>query len=480
MSGSNTNELLRAALNAGRVPSSSGRSTSGNRSSRKATPKSPRSVAASRDVSDNEEDFDDAASMASDDTWVINETSEETAEDVAMENTDNWQDTLQSALDTLGEKRVGTRERGLATVAQVMAHVYVGEAMEGRRLASLEALKKCAKTAKSQIEGMLALRGIALWFINFGVDASANEYTEVKVFLKTLARDKHLSPHVRVMALAALGVASFVSGADYNDAAEVLKFVGDWFIHPDAPRAEDDDDAFEQEESEEEEEEELEPAPAAVMRQALETYGLLMTVVVDANARVAEKMFDRAFDAHLEALAADSIEVRLAAAQNFALMHSELSRQENGRFEFDRQDELVGTLSAIKHQSSKRHGRRDTHAQRSAVRGVLQTIENGEAPELKLAFRGRSVSFADWPRILRLHAFRAVLGGGINRQFVDNPLLGQVFEVVFDTGADDMGSSEARMVVSPNSTLAKARAVNMRKKREARHSSRNLDNDDSD
>ncbi|KAJ2813924.1 Interferon- developmental regulator 1 [Coemansia furcata] len=472
MSGTNTNELLRAALNAGRVPSSGGRSAPGSRSSRKATPKSPRSVAASRDVSDVEDnDDDDNMSIASDDTWVINETSEEAAEETVMENTENWQDILQSALDTLGEKRVGTRERGLATVAQVMAHVYVGEAMEGRRLASLESLKRCAKAAKSQTEGMLALRGIALWFVNFGIDASANEYTEAKTLLKTLARDHHLSPHVRVMALAALGVSSFVSGADYNDAAEVLKFVGDHFIHPDAPPA--DDDVYEEEE--EEDKAELEPTPASVMRQALETYGFLMTVVVDANPRVAENMFDRAFDAHLEALAADSIEIRLAAAQNFALIHSELARQ-GSHFEFDRQEELVATLSTIRHQSSKRHGRRDTQMQRQAVRGVLQTIEAGEAPELKLAFHGRSVRFADWPRILRLHAFRAVLGGGINSHFVDNPLLGQVFEVVFDTSADN-GSSEARMVVNPNSSLAKARTVNMRKKREARNSAKRLDED---
>ncbi|KAJ2025001.1 Interferon- developmental regulator 1 [Coemansia sp. S85] len=476
MSGGNTNELLRAALNAGRVPSSSGRSTT--RNSRKATPKSPRSVSASRDVSDAEDYDDDDASVASDDTWVINGAAEETTEEPIMESTENWQDALQTALDTLSEKRVGTRERGLATVAQIMAHIYVGEAMEGRKLASLESLKRCAKSAKSDVEGVLALRGIALWFINFGVDASANEYTETKVFLKALARDRHLSSHLRVMALAALGVASFVSGADYNDSAEVLKFVGDWFIHPDAP-PDDDDENFEEDE-EDDHDDELEPAPASVMRQALETYGLLMTVVVDANARVAEKMFDRAFDAHLEALAADSIEIRLAAAQNFALMHSELSRQDNSRFEFDRQEELVATLSAIKHQSSKRHGRRDTHAQRLAVRGVLQTIESGVPPELKLAFQGRSVRFAEWPRILRLHAFRAVLGGGINRHFVDNPLLGQVFEVVFDTGADDRGSSEARIVVSPNSSLAKARAVNMRKKREARNSTRRFENGDSD
>ncbi|KAJ2789314.1 Interferon- developmental regulator 1, partial [Coemansia linderi] len=225
MSGGNTNELLRAALNAGRVPSSSGRSTT--RNSRKATPKSPRSVSASRDVSDAEDYDDDDASVASDDTWVINGAAEETTEEPIMESTENWQDALQTALDTLSEKRVGTRQRGLATVAQIMAHIYVGEAMEGRKLASLESLKRCAKSAKSDVEGVLALRGIALWFINFGVDASANEYTETKVFLKALARDRHLSSHLRVMALAALGVASFVSGADYNDSAEVLKFVGD-------------------------------------------------------------------------------------------------------------------------------------------------------------------------------------------------------------------------------------------------------------
>ncbi|KAJ2557396.1 Interferon- developmental regulator 1, partial [Coemansia sp. RSA 1836] len=203
MSGNSTNELLRAALNAGgRVPSSGGRSSSGTKSSRKATPKSPRSVTASRDVSDDEQMFDDTASIASDDTWVINgnedsspaaEDSLEAADTASSVTVDNWEEVLQAGLDALGEKRVATRERGLAAAARVMAHVYVGEAMEGRRLASLEALKRCARAAKSEIEGMLALRGIALWFINFGVDAEA-EYADVRVSLMALARN-HKSPH---------------------------------------------------------------------------------------------------------------------------------------------------------------------------------------------------------------------------------------------------------------------------------------------
>ncbi|KAJ2889827.1 Interferon- developmental regulator 1, partial [Coemansia aciculifera] len=290
-----------------------------------------------------------------------------------------------------------------------------------------------------------------------------------------LARD-HKSLHVRVMALAALGIASFVAGADYNDSAEMLRFVGDCFIHPDAATNEDDDEEAEEEDEDDEEVEREERQLPGVMRQALETYGLLMTVVAAASPRVAAQMFDRSFDAHLGALAADSVEVRLAAAQNFALVFAELSRaQPDSKFEFERQDELVATLTAIRHQSSKRHGRRDTHAQRLAVRGVLQTIESGEAPELKLAFHGRSVRFADWPMILRLHAFRSVLGGGINRHFVDNPLLGQVFDVVFDVTAEEFALNEARQVVSPNSVLAKARAVKMRKRREATNSARRFE-----
>ncbi|KAJ2906449.1 Interferon- developmental regulator 1, partial [Coemansia aciculifera] len=205
MSTGSTNELLRAALNAssgGRVTSSSGRSSSGTKSSRKATPKSPRSVTASRDVSDDEQAFDDTASIASDDTWVINgnddssassPTTEDFSNDGGCDNSslvtvDNWEELLQSGLDALGEKRVATRERGLATVARVMANVYVGEALEGRKLASLELLKRCARTSKSELEGMLALRGIALWFINFGVDAGP-EYADARVYLKALARD---------------------------------------------------------------------------------------------------------------------------------------------------------------------------------------------------------------------------------------------------------------------------------------------------
>ncbi|KAJ2478525.1 Interferon- developmental regulator 1 [Coemansia sp. RSA 2320] len=444
MSGSSTNELLRAALNGGgRVPSSGGRSSK--RASRRATPKSGRS----RDVSDDEQGggADDCASVASDDTWEINGAEEEEGEGV---DADAWEDALAAALDAAGERRAAARERGLAQAANILAHVFVGERLAGRGLASLDVLKRSARGARSETEGLLALRGVALWFVAFGVDAPPAEYAAAAAMLRELARD-HASPHVRVMALRALGVASFVAGGDSADAADVMQFVAEQLAVSSAPG---------------------EPPSDAIVGQALETYGLLMTVVAEARPREAERLFDSVFDIHLRALAADCVEVRVAAAQNFALVHAELSRSQGRSFEFDRQEELLATLLAVRQQSIKRLGKRDTHTQRLAIRRVLQSIESGAAPELRLAFHGRYVTFSDWPRIIRLYAFRSTLGGGINAHFADNPLLQQVFNVEFDSAANDYANNEARQVVSPSSSLAKARSVDMRKRREARNSAR--------
>ncbi|KAJ1932787.1 hypothetical protein FBU59_006248 [Linderina macrospora] len=109
-----TNELLRAALNAGRTPSAQGRSSS-KRSSARHTPKGSgrASRVMSRDGSDDE--YDDTASFASDETWVIWEEEEEMeekleGEDVEqqqqVETVDNWEDIITAALDAMSEKRV--------------------------------------------------------------------------------------------------------------------------------------------------------------------------------------------------------------------------------------------------------------------------------------------------------------------------------------------------------------------------------------
>ncbi|KAJ1662536.1 Interferon- developmental regulator 1 [Coemansia sp. RSA 1813] len=481
-----TNELLRAVLNSRRTPSSGGRSGGSKQSSRKGTPKSARSARGSRAVSRNvsDDEMDDNLSIASDDTWMgydLDDAEEHNdngfgGSDEAVDSMigSNWESRLQAAMDALSEKRVTTREQALAAVVKILSHVYIGDGLERNSLTCLESMRKCARTAKSTMEGQLALCGISLWFVNFGVDSEPTEYGSVSEQLKAMVLDKSKHVKVRALATGALGLVNFIAGSDYRDAAQLMEVLYKQILEPSLVSRQHED--------------------PVVVRQALETYGLLMTVVIDGNTAFGDQLFDTAFDAHMHALAADEIDVRVAAAQNFALVHSALAREHQRDvvslgsspplqpqvFEFERQEELVATLRMLRHQSAKKHGKRDTSTQRSVMRDVLRIIESGEAPRFRLAFRGKAVQFDDWTRILRLHAFRAVLGGGLPVHFVENPLLQEIFQADFEAGGADSATNGARIVVDPSSELAKARTKSLDRRRRDAHNAKSQGIDDDD
>ncbi|KAJ2784538.1 Interferon- developmental regulator 1 [Coemansia javaensis] len=439
-------ELLRAALSPG------GRTRSGSgRASRRGTPQQGRSAAASREASDYETD-DDVASVASGDAWLArDDESGGSGSDgegaAAAAAGGDWEAALSEALAGLDERRAAAREAGLATIVRVLEQRYVGDGLEGRRVALLGLLRGSAQRPRSAGEQELAARAVGLWFVSFGVEAEgAGEFAATSDALKALVADATNGAAPRAAALAALGLANFVAGADYHDAAELARFVlgGDVL-----GRA-------------------LRTSCLPVAQQALETAGLLLTVVADSHARLAGELFAQALDAHVRALTADSVGVRVAAAQN------------PSRFELPRHAELVGVLEMLRHESSKRRGRREAAAQRAAVRDVLATLEGrAAAPALKLAVRGRVVRFDTWARIHRARAFRAALRGGLPAHFAANPLLQDVFDVAFDDAADPHHRAEARSVVSPSSDLAKARSLDLRNRRHAART-RYRDDDDDD
>ncbi|KAJ1718577.1 Interferon- developmental regulator 1, partial [Coemansia biformis] len=383
--------LLRTALNSGRTRSGNGRSSQQHtpRPSQSVTSSRGPSVAGSRDVSDDEL-ADDTASIASDDTWLLDAEDSDEAGGVS----DNWEEELEEALEALDDKRIATREKGLQTAIRLMSHVYMGDELEGRRVTLLDALRRAARRTKGDQERELALRAIGLWFVNFGTESEGEEeFASTSDLLQALATDVSVSSAVRAGALGTLGMANFVSGADYRAAAELSRFMHDKVLLG-----------------------ALDEHTIDVARQTFETIGLLLTVVMDSDARLGDELFEEMFDTHMRGLTVDSVDVRVAAARNFALAHEALSSEHANdatEYAFERQDELVGVLEMLKNESSKRQGKRGTVTQRAAVRDVLNTIEEGEAPKLKLLVHGHPVVFDDWSRIQRLQAFRGLLGGGL-------------------------------------------------------------------
>ncbi|KAJ2197170.1 Interferon- developmental regulator 1 [Coemansia sp. RSA 530] len=421
--------LQRSALNSSRVPSSTGRT------SQQDTPQLQYSQQASRDASVN--GFDDAASTASSDAWVM-------SEDKHIEIGNEWESLLETALDALDTRRAAAREKSLQSMLCLMAHTYMGDGLEGRHMMLLEALRRSVRSTKSHVEQERALHGISLWFVNFGTqDEAESEFASVSEQLRVMVVDPAGDSQVRAQALGALGVANFIAGADFRDAAELAQFVHTRVLDP-----------------------ALESRDMAVALQAFSTLGLLLTVVADGDSLLLENIFDAAFDSHMRGLRADSVDVRVSAAQNFALVHSALGADSD--YAFDSQDELIGMLEMLQHESSKRLGKRDISVQRTAVREVLRTIEDSNAPELKLNLHGRIVRFGDWTRIVRLQAFRRVLGGGLPVHFARNKLLQDVFEVNFDSTSDDFARNRARVVVNPSSKLAKMRTLELHRQRDGR------------
>ncbi|KAJ2850278.1 Interferon- developmental regulator 1 [Coemansia brasiliensis] len=439
--------LLRSALNS-RVPSSSGRL------SRRDTPRSAArslqaSQAASRDVSDD--DFDDTASVASDSTWLFDEDEKEFVEEVG----DNWEDLLKTSLESLNEKRASVREKTLEGIIRLMSHVYIGDGLEGHRVTLLEALQRGTRSSKSAREQQLSLQALGLWFINFGTDDEAEEeFESVDGQLRKLLEEPSIDAQVQAQALNTLAMANFISSADYRDAVELQQFVRGIL------------------------EEALQERQMEVALQGFSAIGLLLTVMADSDMMLAEQQFDEDFELHMRGLKCDSVEVRVAAAQNIAMMHEALS-QDRESFAFDNQYELVGVLEMLKHESNKRLGRRLSLKQRLAMRDVLHTIEDGKAPALKLTLHGQTLLFDDWVRITRLQMFRAALGGGLPEHFARNDMLQDVFGVELDA-AEELAHSKQRVVVGPSSDLAKLRTRDMRRRRDERLEAMQADVGDED
>ncbi|KAJ2450640.1 Interferon- developmental regulator 1 [Coemansia sp. RSA 2336] len=436
--------LLRSALGS-RVPSSSGRK------SRRDTPRSARSLQASqqpsRDVSDD--DFDDTASIASDSTWLLDEDEKELAQDVG----DNWEDLLKASLESLNEKRASVREKTLEGIIRLMSHVFIGDGLEGHRVTLLEALQRGTRSSKSAREQQLSLQAIGLWFVNFGTeDEAEEEFESVDRQLRKLLEASDVDAHVQAQAVRTLAIANFISSADYRDAVELQQFIRGILEHA------------------------LQERQMDVALQGFAAIGLLLTVMADSDTVLAEHQFDEDFELHMRGLKCDSVDVRVAAAQNIAMMHEALS-QARESFAFDNQYELVGVLEMLKHESNKRLGRHLSAKQRLAMRDVLQTIEDGKAPTLKLTLFNQTLLFNDWVRIARLQTFRAVLAGGLPEHLASNGLLQDVFEIELDA-PEDSAFSKQRVVVGPSSDLAKLRTLDMRRRRDERQEAMHADVED--
>ncbi|RKP05535.1 interferon-related developmental regulator-domain-containing protein [Thamnocephalis sphaerospora] len=394
--------------------------------SRAASRASSRAVSrtASRTVSpEREHDDDHDEGLDSGDSDDLSRT-EQNGADGARFRDPGWEDAFDTLLDDLSEKRFSTREAALTRLIAIMSHYYTLEKLDRCRETMVDALKRCVKREKSTHENALAMRALALCFTTLGAGQNAL-FQDLCFSLKYIITHTG-SAELRTAGATALAVSCFVSSDDMADTHDLLNFYVQLLSDQNSAAGQ----------------------QATALKAILNAYGLLFTCISDPG--YARDQCEKAIGVHLKLLESPHTEVRVASGENIALMF-EILQEANAK-------------------SSKRRGKKERSMQKTAVRDILHTIEDRQAPEIKLKFKQRVAVFDSWTKIRRLQMFRDVLGEGLYTHFSENELLQDIFE--FGAAGPNTGRAaapEVRQVHAPSSNVAKQRTRTLHKGRETRH-----------
>ncbi|OMH85898.1 Interferon-related developmental regulator 1 [Zancudomyces culisetae] len=350
-------------------------------------------------------------------------------------STEQLSGAIDALIDKIAEKRSSSKEAGLQGLCSIMAHKYIGESQEGNKLSILETFKRSLKFYKSDKEALLAARGIALWFLQFGLDDDSM-YPEVSEFLVKMISETS-NAVLKAQLVHSLAFSTFVSCVDTRDTIDVLKICSKQFSHWQS---------------------------GELTYVSLSAYGLLLAQVADKNIELAKEIFEGDYAVHLNLLNSENVDVRISSSENIALGY-EIIRSQYKKSKFYNHKDLVETLEEMARTSTKKQAKRDKTQQRSALRQVVSFISEGIAPETKLNFMNKYVVIDTWKKTCCLNAFRYTLTSGLHTQFLENPLVQEIFDTPFDTSNSTSLASE-KMVVDSRSELAKSRSKNKNKQRD--------------
>ncbi|PVU92066.1 hypothetical protein BB560_000822 [Smittium megazygosporum] len=348
-------------------------------------------------------------------------------------------DALNTLLDKITEKRATKREEGLQGICSIMAHKYIADFEENNKESYLEGFRRCLKIYKSTKEALLSVRGIALWFLQFG-EGEDTIYQEVYDYLYKISLETDSAP-LKAQIIHTLAFATFISSNDYVDAVKIIEMCSKLLRN------------YKSEE---------------LTLISTSSYGLMMNIVAESNIDLAMELFEKDYPSHLNMLESQNVNVRIASAENIALMY-ELITGHQEDFEFDNQFELLEILEQMSKDSTKKHSKKDKSAQKSALRQVVNYLAENISPQSRISVKNQYITFNTWSDHFKLEAFKFTVVNGIHMHFIENPIMDLIFKTNIGSSDlnNDYGDNE-RVVVDTKSELAKYRSINKNMMRKAR------------
>lgn len=359
---------------------------------------------------------------------------------------------LSESLDNLQEQRASTRERALEFLIKEFRKNYLEDFSEHNQVTLLENLKKSVKRGAGR-EQFLAPTLLSLVAITLGADSETffKEISPIysELISKGLTNDQNFASIID-----GLGVLCFVSNQDNQATIQSMELMKKVFSSKSSPLA-----------------------TAA----ALHNWGFLLTTVP------IEEAFSIIQDTLLRvvlALQSDSVEVRMAAGEDIALMFeiSKKARENFGLKNFSTildVENMIDTIHDLSNDRSK--GRKEKNKQKNIFRQVAAYLEREQMPLEQLSFKFQKFQFDSWSSIVQLESFRECLGEGFHVHFIENRLLQEIFHIKIDKDAKkaELTHSEKRLFLSPSSASAKKQSQRRSQQRASKNFMNSFINDNS-
>jgi hypothetical protein len=224
----------------------------------------------------------------------------------------------------------------------------------------------------------------------------------------------------------------------------------------------------------------------SVLAQAITSWSLMASAVP--THLVVNVLFPRVKSQLIKMLGKGDLGVKMACGEALAFLYEsrymlEDDDEEQEESSFDQVDnDLLETLQQLSTTTTKQVAKKDRSVQKSSFRDVLNTIQDGDSPEIKFVVKKTTLTFHTWGAIIQYNAFKTILGSGLIHHISENPFIQRVFDVhehVFDEkNARKLNKGEKQAMFSKKAAHQKLNTMEKAIRTRSARDLTLLDNDD--
>lgn len=347
--------------------------------------------------------------------------SADAAEELSQEEL--FEDKLREAIDLATQKSANGRAAALQAIAKAFVKKYTPEFVEDRRLTLTDVIERALRKGKCA-EQVAAANLAVLVCLQLGpTDAAEDTYKELKSTFLTMMADPTGNAKVRAAVATALGSCCFLAGGEMEECVTLMESFEKVFsrsyttsrggggspsAHASQPQQEHGSDVL------------------ALHTAALSAWTLLLTLLPPAKAFAISQ-------SHLSYLCglldSSDVELRIAAGEAIAILFEDAWAHDEDAM-CDAAEEIAPKLQELSKDSHKYRSKKDRKEQRSSIRDVLRTVEDGESYFERLKINAReSLEIDSWDKKRQYDALCKSLSSGMNLHLTENELVREVFEL---------------------------------------------------